>query len=313
MESSEPLISIAVITYNSANTVLETLDSIKEQTYQNIELIVSDDCSKDNTVAICKEWLCKYERRFVDTILIQSLQNTGIPANMNRAIRKCKGEWLKGIAGDDILSENCIKEFVDTYRGECFVVIGNMKKFCIDENGDRIVFNKIYPEYHVQKILCADIKMQYEKILEYSFPTTPSCFIRMSLFDRIGLYEEKYHLMEDYPFWLKCIQNGYKIDYLPVLTTYYRINSNGLTSHSRSIEFYNESFYQVREQFVREKICPLIPFYDLLYWEDILVERIRHYVLYHLFRNRIDPFSKIASKVITSFSLKAWIVKWRNM
>ena len=45
---SPPLVSVIVISYNSSETVLETLESVKKQTYQNIELIVSDDCSTDN-------------------------------------------------------------------------------------------------------------------------------------------------------------------------------------------------------------------------------------------------------------------------
>ena len=49
---NNPLVSVVVITYNSASTIIETLDSIREQSYKNIELIISDDCSKDNTVDI---------------------------------------------------------------------------------------------------------------------------------------------------------------------------------------------------------------------------------------------------------------------
>jgi len=48
--NSLPLVSIVVVTYNSSSTILETLDSIKAQTYRNIELIVSDDHSTDNTI-----------------------------------------------------------------------------------------------------------------------------------------------------------------------------------------------------------------------------------------------------------------------
>jgi alpha-1,3-rhamnosyltransferase len=68
--SSNPLVSIVVITYNSSSYVIETLESIKAQTYQNIELIVSDDCSKDKTVDVCKKWIEKNKQRFVRTELI---------------------------------------------------------------------------------------------------------------------------------------------------------------------------------------------------------------------------------------------------
>ena len=73
-----PLVSVPVITYNSSKTVLETLDSIYNQTYQNLELIVSDDCSTDNTVGICREWIEAHKKRFVRTELLTVEKNTGV-------------------------------------------------------------------------------------------------------------------------------------------------------------------------------------------------------------------------------------------
>ena len=62
--SSNPLVSV-VVTYNSSATVLETLDSIKNQTYKNIELIITDDFSKDDTVALCQSWVDTNKERFL--------------------------------------------------------------------------------------------------------------------------------------------------------------------------------------------------------------------------------------------------------
>ena len=64
MQEGNPLVSIIVITYNSSKYVLETLESAKAQTYQNIELIVTDDCSNDNTVEICRKWIEENKERF---------------------------------------------------------------------------------------------------------------------------------------------------------------------------------------------------------------------------------------------------------
>lgn len=104
------LVSIIVITYNSSNYVLETLESVKQQTYENLEIIISDDCSSDNTVEICRKWLESNADRFARSELITVKKNTGIPANLNRAYKACRGEWIKGVAGDDVLLKTCVEE-----------------------------------------------------------------------------------------------------------------------------------------------------------------------------------------------------------
>ena len=103
-----PLVSIIVITYNSAKYVVETLESAKAQTYRDIELIISDDCSSDDTVEICKNWMTDNLERFVRTELITFDHNTGISSNCNRGLTAAKGEWVKFIAGDDVLLDKCI-------------------------------------------------------------------------------------------------------------------------------------------------------------------------------------------------------------
>jgi len=81
MQPENPLVSIIVITYNSSEYVIETLESAKAQTYQNIELIVSDDCSTDETLEICRDWMKKNQDRFVRSELITTEKNTGISGN----------------------------------------------------------------------------------------------------------------------------------------------------------------------------------------------------------------------------------------
>ena len=76
-----PLVSVVLITYNSDRYVLDTLESVKNQSWDNIELIVSDDGSTDDTIFICSNWLYENKDRFFNTELITVAKNTGIPAN----------------------------------------------------------------------------------------------------------------------------------------------------------------------------------------------------------------------------------------
>lgn len=130
---NKPLVSIVVITYNSSEYVLETLESAKAQTYTNIELIVSDDCSTDETVSICKKWFEANKDRFVNTIMVEAEINSGVPANANRGLAECKGEWIKFIAGDDILVSTGIEEFVKKYEGGGDLVVCDLQRFHVDK------------------------------------------------------------------------------------------------------------------------------------------------------------------------------------
>lgn len=138
---NQPLVSVHVFTYNSSKTVVETLGSIYNQTYPNLELIVSDDCSPDNTVEICREWIETHKDRFVRTKLLTFEKNTGVSANMNRGADACQGEWVKDIAGDDILLPDCVETYVDYVREhpDAVCVFANVEVFGDDEEDKRFM------------------------------------------------------------------------------------------------------------------------------------------------------------------------------
>lgn len=92
-------ITVAVITYNQQDTIRQTLDSILVQKGDfDLELVIGEDCSSDNTYAICKE----YAERYPDVVkLLPNTHNLGIMANYARVIKACTGEFIGDIAGDD--------------------------------------------------------------------------------------------------------------------------------------------------------------------------------------------------------------------
>jgi alpha-1,3-rhamnosyltransferase len=237
----QPLVSIVVITYNSSDYVLETLESAKDQTYKNIELIISDDCSTDNTVEICKNWLEENKERFKHTELIKVEKNTGIPANCNRGVKASMGEWVKLIAGDDILFNEAIKNYLDFLKQnkEVHILHSEIEFF---EN-DKTTTKKSY--YTKNSFFWLSAKKQYQKLLHKNTLNAPSIIFSKFIFDELDGFDESFKLIEDYPFWLKATKAGYKIWFFDKTNVYYRI-------HNQSVQRNNSPF--VSSKFISEAI-----------------------------------------------------------
>jgi Predicted glycosyltransferases len=249
---AQPLVSIIVITYNSSKYVLETLESTKDQTYQNIELIVSDDCSTDNTVEICQKWINENKERFVRTELITIDSNTGIPANCNRGVKKASGDWFKLIAGDDILLHNCISDGVQFINQNTHtkifasIAIDLKKKYQIEKESDIIKSNCHFFSPFINS------KHQLEILLNQNPIQAPATFISKLIYEINGGFDEKIWFMEDYPFWIKTVKNGVKIDFMPKTTVAYRLSDNSISGYNDTKLFNN--FYPKHFKFLKEYI-----------------------------------------------------------
>jgi glycosyltransferase involved in cell wall biosynthesis len=221
-----PLVSVIVLTYNSGRYVLKTLESAKIQTYKNIELIVSDDGSSDNTLDICRNWIAENSGRFLRIELHSVMKNTGIPANCNRGIFSANGDWLKLIAGDDILLGDCIENNVKFIKENSGISFLFSNGFTIDETGQRL--GKITSD---SKKLALDSRKQYKELLKSAFLLTPSAFIKKDSIIALGGYDEKIPMMEDYPMWLKAVRNGNKLYHLNRETVLYRKHAGSISGN----------------------------------------------------------------------------------
>lgn len=107
--SALPKVSVVICTYNQQHFIRETLDSVLAQTYPNLEIIVSDDGSTDETPNILRE----YERLHPGkVVVVLSERNTGIAANINRGMARRTGEYIAWLDGDDIMLPTKIEKQV---------------------------------------------------------------------------------------------------------------------------------------------------------------------------------------------------------
>ena len=105
---SEPLVSIIVASYNYEQYIGKTLDSLVGQTYKNIEIVVVDDGSKDNSVALIQEYVKKYPNVFLYTH--PENKNCGLAKTLRLALEKCHGEWIAFCESDDYYLPDNIEE-----------------------------------------------------------------------------------------------------------------------------------------------------------------------------------------------------------
>lgn len=244
------LVSIIVVTYNSSATVIETLESAKKQSYENCELIISDDCSKDDTVQICREWLEANSARFVHAELLTVQKNTGVCANFNRGVARSTGEWIKIIAADDILLPNCIQDFVGFAKKHPDVsFITSFQRVylntfelhnLIKEKGAGTSDLSIFEKDSLQQL----------KVMAFNiFVNAPTIFFKRSLYDLVGGFDERY-IHEDHPFYINILEHGYKIYHMPKETVCYRVHDSTFNSNSR---LFNPGFMKSTHLFLKER------------------------------------------------------------
>jgi glycosyltransferase involved in cell wall biosynthesis len=211
----KPLVSIVVPSYNHSKYIKETVLSIVNQTYPNIELIVIDDGSKDNSVEILKGLQKEFDFIFI------SRENRGLIATLNEGLSLAKGKYFCAVASDDVFMLNKIELQVifmekNPRYALCF---GKMK--IIDENSKYV---KDFKSKNVQSGF-----MFYKIFAKKFIITAPTVMLRKSNLVESGGYSNHFYI-EDFPLWLK-LSLEYPFGYVNEYLVSYRIHGNNMSSN----------------------------------------------------------------------------------
>ena len=234
-----PLVSVIIPAYNHEKYVQETIKSIIDQTYQNIELLIVDDGSKDSTWQKIQESENECRKRFVN-IHFETKKNEGVCKTLNRLLSLAKGEYVYLIASDDLAKPDAIKkeaEFLNNNPGYTLAVgnndiIDSESRVCYWNKKREIVYDikkaksKTFVEYlkrHNNFFNEKDFG-KYSTIFRGNY--IPNGYLlRKSIFNKIGFFPEQ-NITEDY--WLMMQISKYsKMKYIDeVLFSYRWHNSN---------------------------------------------------------------------------------------
>lgn len=257
------LVTVCVITYNSSITIVETLESIRDQSYPYIELIISDDCSTDNTRLICQQWIRENESRFVCCKLLSTSTNKGISGNINNAICHVSSQWVKLIAGDDILIQDCLEYYMNAIQQypSINVFLSKVQSFTTEKNGVKKMNPVPQCSEKITRFNGLESQEQCRFLLDEGGDmfSAPTLFVNSEVLRKYP-YDELYSYMEDYPQWVRLTDAGYKMMLFDYVTVLYRkatsISQNKNAYYSkRLLETKNLYFWREKITFFRKYRC----------------------------------------------------------
>lgn len=213
--SGAPLVSIFVACYNQAQFVLETLESVRAQTYKHTELIIVDDGSTDDSVAIIDQWL---QGTGIPCTFIRHHKNMGVCRTANDGVGAAKGKYISMIASDDLWLPDKIAQQVEIMEVQPEnVAVLYSKAFLIDADG------------HLLPGLCTGAGWELPEMPQGQVLDTllrgwcvlpQTTLIRRSCYDKVGLYDENLPF-EDRDMFMR-IARHYSFIYSPSPAAKYR-------------------------------------------------------------------------------------------
>lgn len=211
-----PLISVIIPCYNAEKYVKESIDSILRQTYSNLEIVIVDDCSSDNTLSILKGIAAKDNR----VKLFCHAENKKLIHTLNECIDYCHGDFIARMDSDDISEPTRLQEQITfLLKNPNYDVCGTSAQL-IDEDGKKLSKKKM--------ITCRPIISEIAAM--GNFIIHPSVMMRRSVLLN-NKYDSSFPSAEDYELWCRLLcKQDIKMTNLPFVGLKYRISNNQISS-----------------------------------------------------------------------------------
>ena len=238
------IITIIVLCYNHEKYIRDVLESILNQTYTDIQILINDDCSTDNSWNLILSYKEILSQKYKDISLHRNNQNLGITKSLNNILQKAKGDVIKLIAGDDFLERSYIESVSAAFLTGADAVMTNA--YYVSDTSTYEKPQIIGPVYKSDPTQSS--KRLFERIFEFNFICAPSIALSRRIFDYYGLFDESLPV-EDLEYWLRITKDdNITISYLEEPLVYYRKSNDSMTStvknekyESRNITMYSSS------------------------------------------------------------------------
>ncbi|GMT42301.1 MAG: hypothetical protein IEMM0002_0712 [bacterium] len=255
----QPLVSVIVVTLNNLAILKNCLESLERQSYQDIEIIVVDNGSKENIKSLI-EW------NFPETVYIRLDKNHGFAGGNNVGIKKAKGKYIALINNDAVASQKWIESMVEA--AEADADIGQVASIIIDGNDpdvlDSIGLGIAFDGMTKQAMRGLKAPELEEAAREVLLPSGCACMFRAAALEEVGLFDEDFFAYcEDADLGLRLRFAGWKAAAPPgALVTHYHSMTTGRYSTSK-VYFVERNHFWVAVKNFPLAVLPALPFVTL--------------------------------------------------
>lgn len=261
------LLSFLILTYRHFDGIYETLDSLFEQDYPEIEIVISDDGSpnyKEEIVPI-KEYIESHKSENIKNVIYNHLEpNQGTVQNINSAIKCSNGFYIKDLGADDTLAtKDALTRFVG-FLEESDVEICFAKVMGILDDGTKVPHLAACEEdYDLLKSL-TPMQMR-DRLFVRNFLPAPAWMAKRTLFEKYGFYPVKTRLIEDYPYWITLCNQNVRFGFLDEVLVIYK--QNGISSAGSYSKAFMDDMFVIYNHYIfpyDKRFGVFQPFYNWL-------------------------------------------------
>ncbi|WP_100639765.1 glycosyltransferase family 2 protein [Marinobacter salexigens] len=228
------LVSVIVPVYNRAHLVAETIESILLQSYKSVEIVLINDGSTDNSLAVLRE----YESRFPDRIRVIDQPNQGQIIARNNGIKRARGKYIAFLDSDDLWIENKLEWQIPLFSEGVGLVYGGVE--LINEYGDTTGFDP------------CDAAIQgeiYPQLLVKNRMTGGSVVVLREALEKVGVFDPEFSAAENWDLWLRiCKEYQARLVDKPVVK--YRLHQNNM---SKDVALMQHAKLQIMEKHCDKK------------------------------------------------------------
>ena len=222
-----PLVSVGIPNYNYSHYIIAALNSVINQTYQYIELIIIDDLSTDNSIGIIEDWIKNYNGP-IKINFIKNSKNGGLTKVCNQILQNANGKYFQTLDADDLLLPLKIEKQVKLMEasGNTALIYSNIG--VIDEAGNMISHDYLARiGYDENEMPQGNI---FEKLFDFNFIPLPSVLVNTDYARKAGGFDESLQV-QDYYLWLK-LSEQFETIYLAENTALYRTHATSMSNSS---------------------------------------------------------------------------------